>query len=292
MSASTSSPDNERIAACLRQVAGILAAQGANPFRVGAYRRAADMLASLPDSIRTLYATGGRAGLQTLPGIGPTLAAAIGEMLETGRWAMLDRLRGELDPATLFTTVPGIGPGLAQRIHDGLGVETLEGLELACHDGRLAALPGIGPRRSDAIRATVADILAGARVRGAADPRSEPAVDVLLDVDREYRARAASRALPRIAPRRFNPTGEAWLPVLHTRRGEWEFTALFSNTARAHELGRTGDWVVLYFHDDGHPEVQRTVVTETHGTLKGRRVVRGRESACAALRATPASAAA
>jgi hypothetical protein len=138
----------------------------------------------------------------------------------------------------------------------------------------------------------VADILAGARVRGAADPRAEPAVDVLLDVDREYRARAAARALPRIALRRFNPTGDAWLPVLHTRRGEWEFTALFSNTARAHELGRTGDWVVLYFHDDDHPELQRTVVTETHGAHTGRRVVRGRETECVKLSATRASVAA
>ena len=52
--------------------------------------------------------------------------------------------------------------------------------------------------------------------------------------------------LATIAPRRFNPTGESWLPVLHTSRGDWHVTALYSNTARAHELGRTRDWVVLY----------------------------------------------
>lgn len=44
----------------------------------------------------------------------------------TGRRAQLDRLRGRLDPATLFQTIPGIGPELAQRIHDALGIETLE----------------------------------------------------------------------------------------------------------------------------------------------------------------------
>ena len=44
--------------------------------------------------------------------------------------------------------------------------------------------------------------------------------------------------LTTIAPRRFNPEGKSWLPVMHTRRGAWHFTALFSNTARAHELGR------------------------------------------------------
>jgi hypothetical protein len=54
-------------------------------------------------------------------------------------------------------------------------------------------------------------------------------------------------------------------------------TALYSNTARAHDLGLTQDWVVLYFHSNGGPEAQRTVVTETWGNLAGKRVVRGRE---------------
>ena len=111
----------------------------------------------------------------------------------------------------------------------------------------------------------------------------EPDVGLLLDVDREYRERAAAGTLPKIAPRRFNPAHDAWLPILHTRRGDWQFTALFSNTARAHELGRTRDWVVLYFDGDRHAERQRTVVTELRGPLAGRRVVRGREPECSAL---------
>ena len=109
-----------------------------------------------------------------------------------------------------------------------------------------------------------------------------PAVELLLQVDREYRERAARDDLPTIAPRRFNPQRTAWLPVLHTVRGNWHFTALFSNTARAHELGRTRDWVVIYFYDDHHQEGQHTVVTETRGPLRGRRVVRGREEECRA----------
>jgi hypothetical protein len=86
--------------------------------------------------------------------------------------------------------------------------------------------------------------------------------------------------LRKIAPKRFNPEAEAWLPILHTRRGNWHFAALYSNTARAHELGKTNDWVVLYFHADHGGEAQRTVVTETRGTLAGRQVVRGREAEC------------
>jgi hypothetical protein len=113
--------------------------------------------------------------------------------------------------------------------------------------------------------------------RGFAD---SPSVDLLLDVDAEYRRKAAAGTLPKIAPKRFNPERIAWLPILHTQRDKWHFTALFSNTARAHELGRTGDWVVLYYDDDDHQEGQNTVVTETKGAMSGKRVVRGREAEC------------
>jgi putative hydrolase len=105
-------------------------------------------------------------------------------------------------------------------------------------------------------------------------------VELLLDVDAEYRDKASRNELPRLAPKRFNPTNEAWLPVLHAERKPWHFTALFSNTALAHELNRTDDWVVIYFYDDDHREGQCTVVTETHGEQRGRRVVRGREKEC------------
>ena len=108
----------------------------------------------------------------------------------------------------------------------------------------------------------------------------EPPVDFLLDVDREYRERATAGQLIKIAPKRFNLNREAWLPVLHTMRGSWHFTALYSNTARAHQLGRVADWVVIFFHKDSHAESQRTVVTEARGEAAGRRIVRGREAEC------------
>jgi hypothetical protein len=71
----------------------------------------------------------------------------------------------------------------------------------------------------------------------------------------------------------------AWLPVLHTQRGDRSFHAFFSNTPLAHRLGRTRDWVVIYYEGDGD-EGQATVVTEPRGELQGLRVVRGREDAC------------
>jgi len=107
-----------------------------------------------------------------------------------------------------------------------------------------------------------------------------PSVEVLLGIDQEYRDKARAGVLRRIAPRRMNPEGDAWLPVLHTRYGPWHFTALFSNTERAHEMHRTYDWVVIYFRDEAAEEGQATVVTERRGALTGRRVVRGREPEC------------
>lgn len=274
------SATNQVLAERLREAADLLEQQGANPFRVRAYREAAHAVAARPDDLREIYESGGNEALDALPGVGPRIATAIAEMLGTGRWAQLERLRGTLDPERLFRAVPGVGAALARRIHDALHVDTLEALEVAAHDGRLAAVSGVGPRRAAALRASLASMLGRSRLRVRDVGAPEPSVGMLLDVDRQYREAAATGRLPRIAPRRFNPTGAAWLPILHTERDQWQLTALFSNTARAHELGATRDWVVVYFHTDTRGEGQRTVVTETRGVLAGRRVVRGREDEC------------
>lgn len=267
------------------ECARLLEQQNANPFRVNAFRRAARTLESLDVDAREVLEREGLEGLVALPDIGTGLASAINEIARTGRLSRLDRLRGSADPEALLQTVPGIGPGLARRIHEELHIDTLEGLEVAAHDGSLAALHGIGPRRVAAIRASLGQMLG--RVRGPRGtpgwtarhgPLHEPDVEILLDVDRQYREAATAGRLPLLAPKRFNPEAKAWLPVLHTSRGDWHFTALYSNTARAHQLERTRDWVVVYFHDDDNREGQRTVVTETHGPRRGQRVVRGREA--------------
>ncbi|MCP4317713.1 MAG: DNA-binding protein [Hyphomicrobiales bacterium] len=270
---------NQLIADRLREAADLLQQQGANRFRSEAYRRAGGAIESTADDIAELFADRGIDGLIALPGIGRSIAAAIAEMVQTGRWVQLERLRGSLSPEQVFQAVPGIGATFSRRIHDRLGVDTLEALEIAAADGRLRKVPGIGARRAAAIRAALASMLMRPR-RPPFASGERPGVDVILNVDQEYRSKAASGSLRRIAPRRFNPDRVAWLPVLHTERGDWRFTALFSNTARAHELNRIADWVVIYFHKDDEPEIQSTVVTETSGPLTGKRVVRGRELEC------------
>jgi putative hydrolase len=276
----SSSTLNGRAARILRECAQLLEQQGANPFRIGAYARAADVLESLPEDVSRILRREGRAGLMRLPGIGRGLAAAIDEIDRTGRLTQLDRLRGESHPEVLFQSVPGVGPAIARALHEALDVDSLEGLEVAAHDRRLDAVPGIGPRRATAIRAGLASML-GRRLRYR--PEHQPDPELLLEIDREYRDRARAGKLLKIAPRRFNPGNQAWLPVMHAERNGWHFTVLYSNTARAHDLDRTHDWVVIYFYDGDHEEGQSTVVTETQGLLKGRRVIRGREEECRRL---------
>ena len=104
-------------------------------------------------------------------------------------------------------------------------------------------------------------------------------VAIIFKIDEEYRKKAAAGALKKIAPRLLNPKKEAWLPILVKEEKGYKFTVMFSNTPTAHKLRKTDDWVVVYFAR-GKGENQCTVVTESRGQLKGKRVIRGREKEC------------
>lgn len=282
---------NASIAKALEELAARLAERGANRHRVDAYHRAADTVRHTTRSLAAMVREDGPEALKTLPDIGESLASRIAGYVETGELRLLEEIKNDFVPERVFGRVPGIGKELARRIHDELGIETLEELEIAAHDGRLERIEGFGPGRLQALRNQLSTILSRQSHRRARRfrssdraPAARPSVRMLLRVDRAYRQKSERGELPTIIPRRFNPEGEAWLPILESRQGPWWITALFSNTARAHRLGKTNDWVVIYCeHKTGGPERQYTVVTETRGDLKGQRVVRGREAECRAL---------
>lgn len=277
---------NADLATRLDELADLLEEQRADPFRVRAYRNAAETLRRLPRPVDEIYRQEGLEGLENLPDIGVSIARSVRAMLTTGRLPMLERVRGASDPETLLMTVPGIGPKTAELLHDELGIDSLEALEAAAHDGRLANIAGIGAKRLQGIRDLLATRLGRIRPPRASASRDEPSVSELLDVDHEYREKAEAGRLRTIAPRRMNPSGDAWLPVLHTRRGDRHYTALYSNTPRAHQFGRTRDWVVIYVESPGADgpatERQYTVVSAGSGPQRGERVVRGREPECIA----------
>lgn len=275
--------DNAQIADIFDEVAELLEFQGENPFRVRSYRRAAAQIRDLGEPAAELYRRLGEKGLRALEGIGEGLAASIIEIVETRRLGLLTRLRAEVSPVEVFANLPGIGEVLAQRIVDELEVESLEELEQAVHDGRLETVPGIGMARAAGIGHALAGMLnrgarrrARRRVEKNAPKGEAPSVAVLLSIDAEYRRRARAGTLRTIAPRRFNPEGEKWLPIMEVDFRGRHYTVLYSNTRLAHELGRNHDWVIIYV-DDG---AQYTVVTATSGPLRDKRVVRGREAEC------------
>ena len=291
-------PRNDEIAASLEKVADLLEAQHASIYRVRAYRAAAQTLRGLETPIADLVGGEEADGLESLPGIGKSIAAAIREIVTTGRLRQLERLEGQASPQELFSTIPGIGGELARRIESQLHIESLEDLEAAAHDGRLETVPGFGPRRVRIVRESLENRLRFSAARRpmsfAETGRTEetPPVSVLLEMDRIYRELSAQDKLRKIAPRRFNPEHRTWLPVLHRELAGWSLTAMYSNTARAHQLGRTHEWVVIYYELDG-VDGQCTVVPEYSGALEGKSVVRGREAECAqhyALASSSASA--
>ncbi len=147
---------NADIAAVFEHVADLLEFQGENVFRVRAYRAAARTISGLVEPLSSVRADPGRS-LTDLEGIGSDLAAKIGELLDTGRLGLLDEL-GQQVPAVAFELmrVPGLGPKKAKTLVENLRLESLDDLEQACRDGRVAELKGFGEKTQAAILANTA----------------------------------------------------------------------------------------------------------------------------------------
>jgi DNA polymerase (family 10) len=140
---------NAEIAAALRELGILYELDGADRFRVQAYREAARTVAESPVSIEQL-AEDGR--LTELPNVGKTLAEKIETLIETGSIPSADKLKAKF-PATLVevTRVPGLGAKTARRIYDELGVENLVQLKEAAEQGRIAGMRGLGPKKEESI---------------------------------------------------------------------------------------------------------------------------------------------
>jgi putative hydrolase len=268
--------DNRLIAQRLLDYAGFLDSRETNPYRARAYRIAAETVMRLERPVADIVQQEGRNGLEALPGIGEHLSFTLEVLVRTGEFHTLHFGDCFTDFEENLLGVPGVGPRLAQKIREKLDITKLKELEKAAHDGRLAQL-GVGPKR---LRGII-DYLASRPGRNPPPGplAGEPLVDEILAVDLEYRHLAEQGNLPTQAPRSFNPFHQPWQPVLQTDRNGWHYRALYSNSALAHRLQRTHDWVVIHF-TDGLLTGQRTVVTETQGDLQALRVVRGREGEC------------
>jgi DNA polymerase (family 10) len=136
---------NSDIADAFNQIADLLEIKGSNVFRVRAYRNAARTVGSLSQSAEDLVTRG--EDLTKLPGIGKDLAEKIGEIVRTGRLALLEEIKGEL-PAGLseLMKLGGLGPKRVQILHAKLGIDDIGSLKKAAAEQKIRELPGFGEK--------------------------------------------------------------------------------------------------------------------------------------------------
>ncbi|MCP5481657.1 MAG: hypothetical protein H7A21_09505 [Spirochaetales bacterium] len=150
--ASEAAPSNAQVIELLGKIADLLELEGAQFFRVRAYREATDTIRGLDEPLAALVARGAK--LTDLPGIGKELAAKLTEFVTTGKLAYLDQL-AEKTPLGLLSVlrVPGLGAKRVRLLYDSLGVTSLEELEEAARNQKLRELPGLGAKiESDILR--------------------------------------------------------------------------------------------------------------------------------------------
>ena len=212
--------------------------------------------------------------LAALPGFGrgriQLVQAAIGNMLNKSSQQRLKTRRWHQEKPVLRSSI--------DRVLEA------EALQVEAVDVKKVDAKNIDAKNIDAknIDAKNVDTL----IADAGNVDAVPSADLLLEVDEQYRYMAKAGQLRMVTPRRFNPEGKRWLPVMKIKKDGWEFNALFSNTARSHELNKTHDWVVISYYRIGSQSRQRsgqcTIVTETRGEHKGqRKIMRGAIAASA-----------
>lgn len=171
---------NSDIAELFSRLAELLEIQGANPFRIRAYRKAAQTIEGLPHSVTSMLADG--ADLSELPGIGEDLAAKIQEIVKTGHLALLDQVSSQL-PGQLaeLAKIPTLGPKRVKMLYDTLGIQDLKGLAAAARAGKIRQLHGFGTKIEEKILAET-DRRSGREQRikiSTAEEFAEPILDYL-----------------------------------------------------------------------------------------------------------------
>lgn len=148
--------ENVEIARALTEVGDLLEIQGANPFRVRAYRNAVRTIEGLTRSLAEVVDAD--EDLTKLPAIGHDIAAYIRELVLTGELQMLKDIESEV-PETLadLLRLEGVGPKRAERLWEELGVESVEDLEAALEDGRVQALKGFGAKSVEKMKRSIED---------------------------------------------------------------------------------------------------------------------------------------
>ncbi|MFM1767819.1 MAG: polymerase fused to phosphatase [Verrucomicrobiota bacterium] len=136
--------DKAKVAEILVEIGTLLELKGENPFKTRAYSNAARTLEGLTVPLSQLVAEG---RLGEVPGIGEAIEQKVTELVTTGRLKYHEELKASVPPGLLeMLGIPGLGPKKVKALHDQLGLDTVEKLEAACRDGRVAGLAGFGEK--------------------------------------------------------------------------------------------------------------------------------------------------
>ena len=136
--------DKGQVAEVLVNIATLLELKGENPFKTRAYQNAARTIETLSEPLDEVVA---EARLGDIKGIGEALQQKITELVTTGRLQYYEDLKAATPPGLVaMLDIPGLGPKKIKALHDELGIDTVEKLEQACKDGRIAGLKGFGEK--------------------------------------------------------------------------------------------------------------------------------------------------
>jgi DNA polymerase (family 10) len=200
--------DNARVAATLEEYAALLELAGATSYSSRAYRRAAELIRSLPVPVLGLVKAG---RVRELRGIGPGIETRLRELAETGRIAELEELREQTSPElAALGRMLGFGARLGAAIGSALGIKTAEELREAANAGRLREVPGVGPRTEAKIREALETSL------------SSPAKPLLLNRARALTERIADAlgGVPAGDARRWQDASSRLAVVVVSERAE------------------------------------------------------------------------
>src|ERR1035441_5545846 len=171
--------NKDQVAEVLTDIATLLELKGENPFKTRAYQNAARTIETLSEPLDKVVA---EARLADIKGIGEALQQKITELVTTGRLQYYEDLKAATPPGLVaMLDIPGLGPKKIKALHDELGIDTVEKLEQACKDGKIAVLKGFGEK-------TQTNIIEGITRRRAyasrhliseALPRAEPLLEAL-----------------------------------------------------------------------------------------------------------------
>ncbi|MEO8193463.1 MAG: DNA polymerase/3'-5' exonuclease PolX [Gemmatimonadales bacterium] len=254
--------DSRTAAHILNQIGALLELSGAPRFNSRAYQRAARALLALgEDDLAPLLESG---ELRKTPGVGPATISVIRELMETGESSYLERLT-ESTPRGLLQMVriPGLGVAKVSLIHRELGVESLEELEQAARDGRLAKLPRFGSKTAERILAGIAF----ARDSGRRSLYHRALMQAVILRDSVSRHPGVSEAIITGAVRRHNETvGDIDIVAICTADPA-EVARSFADASAVKEVIENGYGVSIRYIDDTRMDLWCTTPADAAITL-------------------------